>query len=74
MMGKQIVGVRNLTLHERTLEGWARNAQDAVALELDDGTLLYASCDEEGNAPGSLFGRSPNGETFIIVAREGLQA
>ena len=43
-------------------EGWLRKP---VAIEFTDGTILFASCDEEGNDPGALFVREPDGFTSL---------
>jgi hypothetical protein len=36
-------------------------------LELSDGTCFYPVQDEEGNGPGCLWGRSPDGEAVTIL-------
>lgn len=38
-------------------------------IELDDGTLLFPSQDEEGNGPGAIFGNT-KGEGFYVFAQE----
>ncbi len=53
VVGKKIVSIRKLTKEELEAEGW--NDYSAIALVLDDGTLIYPSCDEEGNNPGQFF-------------------
>ena len=62
--GKKIVKVRAMTAAEQRNLGWYGNC---VVLELDDGTKLFPSQDEEGNGPGALFGRT-DGTTFNIMA------
>ncbi len=59
--GKTITSVRPMTSKEQEAEGW-HNA--TIVLELDDGTLLYPSSDDEGNNGGALFGREPGGVCF----------
>lgn len=64
--GRRIAGVRKLTKAELKLEGWDWGS--ATALVLDDGTLLYASRDEEGNGPGMLLYRK-DGFSLPIIER-----
>jgi hypothetical protein len=56
LKGRTIVDVRPMTDEEYEAEGWLGSGEDTV-LVLDDGTLVYASCDPEGNMPGALFVR-----------------
>lgn len=58
MKGKVVKEVRYLDDVETQREGWHRNP---VAIEFTDGTILFASCDEEGNDPGALFVRKADG-------------
>jgi hypothetical protein len=37
-------------------------------LVLDDCTLLYPSCDDEGNGPGAIFGFNTEGQAISIIA------
>ena len=50
-----------MKLHELKKEGWehVEACRIPVVLELFNGTLLFASSDEEGNSPGVLFGQDP---------------
>ena len=54
LIGKKIKNVRNLTKKEIEAEGWYNGT---TAIELEDGTLLYASQDDEGNGAGAMFGK-----------------
>ena len=54
--GKRIKKIRTLTAAEAEYEGWDGDAGRVTVLELEDGTLLYPSRDEEGNGGGALFG------------------
>jgi hypothetical protein len=57
LIGRKIVAVRPMTAAELKGEGWRKNIHgDIFALVLDDGTVIYPACDEEGNGPGALFG------------------
>ncbi len=52
LKGRTITVVRYLTDEECATMGWDRAP---LVLQLDDGTLLFPSCDDEGNAAGALF-------------------
>jgi len=62
VIGNKIVAVRPMTKAEMNEEYW--DGPVAVVLVLDNGTKLYASCDDEGNRPGALFGKDENGKSF----------
>lgn len=59
VVGQEIVEVREMTPAEMAQEGWEPDNLHGppVVLELEDGSLLFASADAEGNGPGELFGR-----------------
>lgn len=66
-LGLSIKDVRPMTAAEKAGEGWEAEWLDAaVVLELSDGSLIYPSRDPEGNGPGSLFGRTADGEPITI--------
>ncbi len=65
--GRKIVSVEPLSRSEMRWLGWT--GRPPTALVLDDGTTLYVSCDEEGNHPGALFGKSKAGERFTVIVR-----
>lgn len=68
LLGRSIRDVRRMTTAELAAESWDCPAwEQPVALVLDDGTRLYASCDPEGNGPGALFGVDERGEAFAIA-------
>lgn len=52
LVGRRIVGFSYMTKEEAASQYWHGRAP---VLELDDGTLLYASADDEGNDAGALF-------------------
>lgn len=56
LAGRTIVKARYMTKRELKKIDWPRSP---LVLELDDGSLLYPSSDDEGNRAGALFGRSP---------------
>ena len=58
-VGTKITKIRNMTKIELSNEGWTdyHLANDyIVALELDNGTVIYPSRDYEGNGAGVFFG------------------
>ena len=56
--GKTIKACRPMTKEEIEREGWDMCPHGSIpmCIELDDGTLIYPSRDEEGNGPGIFFG------------------
>lgn len=66
IIGSKVVDVRHMTKKEAKAEGWEKGG---TALVLDNGIVLYASQDEEGNGPGALFG-SESGEQFMVDPEE----
>ena len=66
LVGRKIVRVRYLTAEEMEDMGWYSNP---IVLELDNGTLVFPSADDEGNDGGALFFCShedPNGVIPVI--------
>ena len=63
--GRTILRVRRMTAKELAREGWAGRG-GGVALDLNDGGILYASRDDEGNGPGVFFAMSPKGEAVRV--------
>lgn len=66
IIGQKIVGVRPLTKAE--LEAWGWERRGGTALVLENGVVLYASKDPEGNGPGALYYNQGN-ETYMISAQ-----
>lgn len=52
LVGRRIQSVRYLTAEEASHLGWS---ESTAVIELDDGTLIFPSQDDEGNAAGTLF-------------------
>lgn len=72
VIGRTIVGVRPLSRQELADQGWFVGARSVpVVLELDDGSLLWASQDDEGNGPGTLFAQDKAGRFSIVTPAEG---
>ena len=56
IVGKKIVSIRAMTKSELKREGWDDLCDGPqVAIVLEDGTVIYASQDCEGNGPGAIF-------------------
>ena len=49
---------------------WDDGSERSAVLELDDGTILYASQDYEGNGPGAIFGTDKNVKDMFVVYPE----
>lgn len=64
-VGYHIQEVRSLTDEEMAREGW-HWSESAVALQLSDGSVLFASKDYSGSEPGVLSGRLATGERFTV--------
>lgn len=63
LVGKKVKEIRDMSKTEMDAEYWDRNTKVIV---LNDGTRLYASCDNEGNGPGTLFGRTVDDRGFAL--------
>lgn len=73
-VGLKCTNVRWLTEDEANNEGWDDiRWNNTAVLEFSDGSIIYASCDPEGNGPGSLFGSLKDGQMFTVVPLEDIQ-
>jgi hypothetical protein len=66
LRGRRIVAVRYLTDEEMEDMGWYSKP---IVLQLDNGTLVFPSADDEGNDGGAIFFCSeedPNGVIPVI--------
>lgn len=70
MIGRKIKEIRLLTDKECFDNGWDDAGERSAVLVLDDDTILYASCDYEGNSPGAIFGTDKNGKDMFTVYPE----
>jgi hypothetical protein len=68
MKGKVVKDVRYLDDVEMSREGWMRKT---VAVEFMDGTILFASSDDEGNESGALFARKADGSPVHVKPMKG---
>ncbi len=66
LIGQKVTEIRPMTEDEEIAEGWETNSGIAMVIVFQDGTLLYASMDTEGNGPGVLFGIDKNKQKFGI--------
>lgn len=64
--GRTILAVRWMTDKELRNEGWDDRG-GGIAIDLNDGSILFASQDDEGNGPGALFAISPKGEAVAVI-------
>ena len=73
IIGKKIVCIRPMTKKERDAEGWDNDGSATSVIELDNGTLIYPSSDDEGNGAGTLFGKDKDGKTFYVYTKDGVR-
>lgn len=64
LLGRRIVDVRYLTEEEAGDLGWGSRC---VVMILDDGNIIYPSCDDEGNAAGSLFTNNEDNPVIPVI-------
>ncbi len=67
LVGARVVEMRRLSARELAREGWPAD-DHVLALVFDNGLVVYASRDDEGNGPGSLFGATARGQGFRVCA------
>lgn len=63
LVGKKIVRVQYLTDEDLEVLGWSSSA---IAITLDDGTVLYPSMDDEGNDAGALHYQKEGDNNWVI--------
>ena len=64
LVGRKIKAVRYLSQKEADDMGWDSRP---IVLELDDGNLIYPSCDDEGNDGGALFTQDEKNGTIPVL-------
>lgn len=69
LVGRTISEVRRMTKAELDDQAWDDPWQRSVVLVLDDGTKLFPSIDDEGNAPGTLFGSDAQGDFRLDIPK-----
>lgn len=65
IVGARIAKIRTMTREEMKINGWSPSISPAFAIELDNGVVLYAASDYEGNEPGAIFGHLGD-QTFTV--------
>lgn len=65
IVGATILDIRPMTKAEMDKEGWDKN-EIPMVLVLSSGTILYPSCDTEGNNAGALFGVDKDLTAFAL--------
>lgn len=69
-VGRRIVDARYLSKEELETLGWTKSV---LVFQLDDGTLLFPSQDDEGNDGGAMFGeQGGNSLTFPRIDERSL--
>lgn len=66
IVNSTIVKVRAMTKKEAETEYWEGHVGRTIVIELDNGMILYASSDPEGNGPGCMYG-SYEGDGFYVM-------
>jgi len=64
LVGRKIVIARYMSESERESMGW-RNRP--IVLQLDDGNMIYASSDDEGNGAGAMFTNSEKQPVLPVI-------
>jgi hypothetical protein len=64
LKGRKIKAVRYMDHDEAASLGWRYRC---VVIELDNGTLIYPSMDDEGNDAGALFTTDPKVQTLPVL-------
>lgn len=71
LIGKKLKAIRPMTPTEMRREGWwglANGRRVPTVFEFEDGTLLYASKDPEGNAPGAMFAVHRGNQVLVTAS------
>jgi hypothetical protein len=64
LLGKTITHVGYMTDDEQSAFGWSAKA---VVIQLNDGTTLFPSSDDEGNGAGALFTTNENLPVIPVI-------
>ena len=64
LVGRTIVSAHYMSEAECTNMGWDSSC---LVIQLDDGTLIFPSQDDEGNGPGALFTTHSEHDTFGVI-------
>lgn len=67
LIGKRLTKVRTMTKEELDNQCWPNGYRNRpMAMEFEDGTVLFAARDAEINGPGVFFGTTPDHKGFRI--------
>jgi uroporphyrinogen-III synthase len=64
LIGKKIVSISPMTKAAVEAMGWYCRTMPSK-IELDDGTMIIAMRDEEGNGPGVIYVMGANGDLLV---------
>ncbi|MCL4296234.1 MAG: hypothetical protein KJ077_10920 [Anaerolineae bacterium] len=71
LVGKRVHLVRAASKEELEALGLDDFMGGLVIIQFNDGTLLFALADEEGNGPGSLQGQTPDERALYLFPKDG---
>lgn len=67
LIGKKLAQIRPMTKAEIDNQCWPEvYGSRPMALEFEDGTILFSASDEKLNGPGAFFGTTPDHKSFRI--------
>jgi hypothetical protein len=66
-IGKKLAKIRPMTKAELDDQCWPdKSWSKPLAMEFEDGTVVFATRDEEANGPGAFLGMTPDHRSFRI--------
>lgn len=67
-LGQRLKSIRPMTKKELDSQYWDHRPWEVpMVLEFEDGSIIFASQDGEGNGPGALFGVDGKGKNFSLL-------
>jgi hypothetical protein len=66
LVGKKIVGIRNLNKDEMEMFGWYKNP---MVIVLDDKSQIVLQADDEGNDGGAAFLHTPTEQHIMYTTQ-----
>lgn len=63
LKGRRITDVRYITRKEANDQDWIYRC---IVLQLDDGSIVFPTADDEGNDAGVLQGQEPGDTSYVI--------
>ena len=69
LVGKKIESVRWMSDGEAKAMDWEHSRP--IVIQLDDGSIVFPSQDDEGNDGGTLRGQGPKGESLVFPVNGG---